>query len=159
VCSHGDIAPTVASLGITTLIFSRGQTTYSYLKIPIALDRTSFYYICKQDDLTALIYQTKLILWDEAPVTNKLTFEAVDQTLRDLTDKNESFSSIVFVISRDFRQVLLVIPQGSHVDIVFTSIKNSYLWQFVEVFYLLENMRANDAVVIHPDLGNRTFAD
>jgi ATP-dependent DNA helicase PIF1 len=119
----------------------------------------SFYYIRKQDDLTMLIHQTKLILWDEAPMTNKLVFEAVDRTLRDLTDRNEPFGDIVFIMSGDFRQVLPVIPQGSHANIVFASIKNSYLWEFVEIFRLSKNMRASDVVVVHPNLGNRTFAD
>jgi hypothetical protein len=50
-------------------------------------------------------------------------------------------------------------PRGSHADIVSALIKNSYLWESVEVFRLLENMRAGDAVAVHPDLGNRTFAD
>jgi len=59
----------------------------------------------------------------------------------------------------DFRQVLPVIPRGSHADIVSASIKNSYLWESVEVFRLSKNMRADDAIAIHPDLGNRTFAD
>jgi hypothetical protein len=101
----------------------------------------------------------KLILWDEAPMTNKFAFEAVDRTLRDLTDRNEPLGGIIFVMSGDFRQVLLVIPQGSHADIVSASIKNSYLWEFVEVFRLSENMRAGDAIVVHPDLGNHTFTD
>jgi ATP-dependent DNA helicase PIF1 len=87
-----------------------------------------------------LIRQTKLILWDEAPMTNKIAFEAMDQTLRDLTDRNEPFGDIGFVMSGDFRQVLQVIPRGSHADIISASIKNSYLWEFVEVFRLLENM-------------------
>jgi len=70
-----------------------------------------------------LIRQTKLILWDEAPMTNKLAFEAMDRTLHDLTDKNKPFGGIIFVMSGDFRQVLPVIPRGSHANIVFTSIK------------------------------------
>ncbi len=157
--SHGDITLAIASSGIVALLLLGRRTAHSYLKIPIALDRTSFYCICKQDDLVALIRQTKLILWDEAPMTNKLAFEAVDRTLRDLTDKNEPFGGIVFVMSGDFRQVLPVIPRGSHADIVSPSIKNSYLWESVEVFHLSKNMRAGDAVAVHPDLGNRTFAD
>ncbi len=157
--SCGDIALVVASSGIAALLLSGRRTTHSYLKIPIALDRKSFCYIRKQDDLTTLIHQTKLILWDEAPMTNKLAFEAVDQTLRDLTNRNEPFGGIVFVMSGDFRQVLPVIPRGSRADIVSALIKSFYLWEFVEVFRLSENMRANDVVAIHPDLGNRTFAD
>jgi len=156
--SRGYIALVVAFSGFAALLFSGGQTAHSYLKIPIALNHTSLCYICKQDDLAALIRQTKLILWDETPMTNKLVFEAVDQTLRDLTDRNEPFGGIVFVMSGDYRQVLPVIPRGSHADIVFASIKNSYLWEPVEVFCLSENMWADDAIVVHPDLGNRTFA-
>ncbi len=157
--SRGDIALAVASSGIATLLLLGGRMTHSYLKILIALDHTSFCYIRKQDDLAALIRQTKFILWDKAPMTNKLAFEAMDQTLCDLTNRNEPFGGIVFVMSKDFHQVLLVIPQGSHADIVSASIKNSHLWESVEVFRLLENMQADDAVVVHPNLRNRTFAD
>ncbi len=60
--SCGNIALVVASSSIAVLLLSRGRTTHSYLKIPITLDRTSFCYIRKQDDLVALIRQTKLIL-------------------------------------------------------------------------------------------------
>ncbi len=157
--SRGDIALAVASSSIVALLLSGGRTTHLNLKILIALDRTSFCYIGKQDDLAVLIRQTKLILWDEAPMTNKLAFEALDQTLRDLPDRNEPFGGIVFVMLRDFRQVLPVIPRGSHADIVSASIKNSYLWESVEVFRLSKNMRASDVVVIHLDLGNHTFVD
>jgi hypothetical protein len=157
--SRGDIALAVSSSGIVALLLSGGRMAHSYLKIPIALDRTSFCCIHKQDDLAALIHQTKLIFWDEVPMTNKLAFEVVDRTLHDLTDRNEPFGDIVFVMSGDFRQVLPVIPRGSHANIVFASIKNSYLWESVEVFRLSKNMWAGDAVVVHPDLGNRTFVD
>jgi len=92
-------------------------------------------------------------------MTNKLAFEAVDRTLRDFTNRNEPFGGIVFVMSRDFRQVLSVIPRGSHANIIFTSIKNSYLWESIKVFRLSKNMRAGDAITIYPDLGNRTFAN
>ncbi len=156
--SHGDVALAVASSGIAALLLSGRRTAHSYLKIPIAFDCTSFCYIRKQDDLAMLIRQTKLILWDEAPMTNKLVFEAMDRTLRDLTDMNEPFGGIVFVMLGDFRQVLPVIPRRSHVDIVYASIKNSYLWESIEVFRLSKNMRAGDAITIYPDLGNRTFA-
>jgi hypothetical protein len=62
-------------------------------------------------------------------------------------------------MSRDFRQVLPVIPRGSHANIIFASIKKSYLWEFVEVFCLSENMQAGDVVTVYPNLGNRTFTN
>jgi ATP-dependent DNA helicase PIF1 len=45
--SHGDIALIVASSGIVALLLLGGRTAHSYLKIPIAFDRTSFYCIHK----------------------------------------------------------------------------------------------------------------
>jgi hypothetical protein len=90
---------------------------------------------------------------------NKLAFEAMDRTLRDLIDRNEPFGNIIFVMSGDFHQVLPVILRGSHANIIFASIKNSYLWESVEVFRLSENMWAGDAVAVHPNLGNHTFVD
>ncbi len=83
----------------------------------------------------------------------------MDRTLRDLTYRNEPFGDIIFVMLGDFRQVLPIIPRGSHADILSTSIKKSYLWESVEVFRLSKNRWAGDAVVVHLDLGNRTFAD
>jgi hypothetical protein len=32
-------------------------------------------------------------------MTNKVAFEAMDRTLRDLTDRNEPFGGIIFVMS------------------------------------------------------------
>jgi len=96
--SRGDIALAVTSSGIAVLLLSGGRMAHSYLKIPITLNCTSFCYIHKQDDLAVLICQTKLILWDEAPMINKLAFEAMDRTLHDLTDRNEPFGGIVFVM-------------------------------------------------------------
>jgi hypothetical protein len=44
---RGDIALDVASSGIAALLFLGGWTAHSYLKIPIAFNRTSFYYVRK----------------------------------------------------------------------------------------------------------------
>jgi hypothetical protein len=79
--------------------------------------------------------------------------------LHDLTDRNESFGGIVFLMLGDFRQVLLIVPRGSLADIISALIKNSYLWESVEVFRLSENMRVGDVVDVHPDLGNLTVTD
>ena len=54
--------------------------------------------------------------------------------------------SIVF--GGDFRQILLVVVVGSRSNIVFASIKSSYLWQYYHVT-LTKNMRlqSNDSTV------------
>ncbi|EED24356.1 conserved hypothetical protein [Talaromyces stipitatus ATCC 10500] len=51
-----------------------------------------------------------LIVWDEVPMTNRYIFEAVDRTLRDIIKHRDSlFGSILFVLSGDFAQTLLII--------------------------------------------------
>jgi hypothetical protein len=42
-------------------------------------------------------------------MVDKLAFKAIDHTLRDITENEEPFGRIVFVMSGDFRQVLLVV--------------------------------------------------
>nr|GEV00799.1 putative PIF1 DNA helicase/replication protein A1-like protein [Tanacetum cinerariifolium] len=61
-----------------------GRTAHSIFHIPINIDETSTFSICPQSDLGALLKKCKLIIWDEAPITNKLCFEALDRTLRDV---------------------------------------------------------------------------
>lgn len=45
------------------------------------------YVRCPRSDLAALLKKCKLIIWDEAPMTNKLCFEALDRSLRDVLHK------------------------------------------------------------------------
>ena len=135
------IALAVASSGIAALLLDKGRTTHSMLKIPITPHKTSVCSIQKQSDLAKLIRETKLIIWDEAPMMGKLCFEAVDRSLRDITERNIPFGGITFVMCGDFRQVLPVIPKGTRPQIVSSSVKESSLWRHVKVYQLRINMR------------------
>ncbi|GJU62460.1 ATP-dependent DNA helicase PIF1-like protein [Tanacetum coccineum] len=143
----GDIVLNVSSNGIASLLMSGGRTTHSRFHIPINIDETSTCSICPQSDLGALLKKCKLIIWDEAPMTNKLCFEALDRTLRDVLRRTRydtcetPFGNIKMVFGGDFRQVLPVIPKGSRQDIVNASLKQSYLWDHCKVLKLTANMR------------------
>ncbi|XP_020999729.2 uncharacterized protein LOC107488689 [Arachis duranensis] len=102
----------------------------------------------KHDSLKAeLLIQSSLIIWDEAPMLNKMCFEALDRTLRDLmsiTDQHKThqpFGGKVVVLGGDFRQILPVIPKGSRHDILTSAINSSHLWSFCKVLKLHTNMR------------------
>ncbi|GJW10927.1 ATP-dependent DNA helicase PIF1 [Tanacetum coccineum] len=123
----GDIVLNVASSGIASLLMLGDRTTHSRFHITINIDETSTCSICPQSDLGALLKMCKLIIWEEAPMTNKLCFEALDRTLRD--------------VLRRTRQVLPVIPKGSRQDIVNAYLKQSYLWDHCKVLKLTTNMR------------------
>ena len=95
-----------------------------------------------------LMRQVRLIIWDEAPMQNRFTCEAVDRTLRDLLDKPDVlFGGIPVAWGGDFQQTLPVVPKGSKEQIIEACIQRSRLWQNVKIFLLKENMRveAEDA--------------
>jgi hypothetical protein len=78
-----------------SLLLQNGRTAHSRLKIPLNIDETSTCNIPKNSRAAKLIIAAKVIIWDEAPMVNKLTFEAVDRTLRDITG-NIPYSLLFF---------------------------------------------------------------
>jgi len=97
--------------------------------------------------LAELIINTKLIIWDEAPMMHMYCFEALDRSLKDLLrHKNDDrldipFGGMVVVLDGDFRQILPVIPKGTSQEVVHASINSSQLWRHCEVLTLTTNMR------------------
>ena len=145
--SKGEIVLNVASSGNAALLLPGGRTAHSRFKIPLQIDECSTCNINKGSDLANLICAAKLIIWDEAPMTKKFCFEALDKTLRDIAAdqnpnaSNQPFGGKVIVFGGDFRQILPVVPNGSRQDIVFAAINSSYLWQHCKVLTLTRNMR------------------
>jgi hypothetical protein len=82
--SKGDIVLTVASSGIAALLIPGGRTAHSRFSIPIHVDENSTCNITQGSPLAELIVKAKLVIWDEAPMTHKHCFEAVDRTFRDI---------------------------------------------------------------------------
>jgi ATP-dependent DNA helicase PIF1 len=74
--------------------------------------------------MAALLQETSLILWDEAPMTSHYCFEALDRTLRDVLSTDDSaksalpFGGKTIIFGGDFRQVLPVIEGGSRNEII-----------------------------------------
>nr|XP_043619865.1 uncharacterized protein LOC122591678 [Erigeron canadensis] len=93
--SRGDIVLNVASSGIASLLLEGGRTTHSRFIIPIHIVENSVCSIDPQSDLAGLIKETKLIIWDEAPMIHKHCFEALDRSMRDIlgsdTPNSENF--------------------------------------------------------------------
>jgi hypothetical protein len=139
--SHGEIALPVASSGIAALLIDGGRTAHSRFKIPIKLNETSTCNISRGSKEAHLINTAKLFIWDEAPMMHKFAFEAVDQTLRDITQVDKPFGGKIFIFGRDFRQILPVIPHASRADIVSTSLSKSHIWKYLRIIRLTINMR------------------
>ncbi|XP_058762907.1 uncharacterized protein LOC131636298 [Vicia villosa] len=120
--SKHDICLTVATSGIAPLLLPGGRTAHSKFKIPVPTMENSTCKIDYDDDVAELLRQTKLIIWDEAPMAHKHAFEALDRTLKDVmstySNSKEIFGGKVVVFGGDFKQILLVVPRGSCSDIL-----------------------------------------
>ncbi|CAN1797452.1 ATP-dependent DNA helicase PIF1 [Linum perenne] len=91
--STGGIALVVASSGIAATLLPDGVTAHSRFKIPLEIDNLSTCTIKKGSDVAELLKSATLIVWDEAPMIHKLSFEAVDRTMCDIMNMPIYFSS------------------------------------------------------------------
>jgi len=131
------VAIEVASFGIAILLLEGGRTTHSVFKIPIALGKDSMCSIPVQSDSAELLWETKLIIWDEAPAQHQHYAEAVDRTLRDIMQCPDSpFGGKMVVFGGDFRQCPPVVSRGFQATIVFTALSRSVLWRQVRILTL-----------------------
>ncbi len=94
-----------------------------------------------------LVRKADLIIWDEAPMMHRRAFEAIDRTLHDLMQLDDTeatkkiFGGKTVVLGGDFWQILLVVPKGGREDIVSASLPRSHLWQHVIILHLHINMQ------------------
>ncbi|GJV16182.1 ATP-dependent DNA helicase PIF1-like protein [Tanacetum coccineum] len=81
-----------------------GRTTHSRFVIPLELLENSTCGIKHNTHLAKLIQEVELIIWDEAPMTQKYAFEALDKTLRDILsypapeNKNKIFGGLTVLL-------------------------------------------------------------
>ena len=152
--SEGKIALATASSGIAATLLTGGRTLHSTFKIPLDLNAMDIP-VCSIKKGTALckvIQEAKAIVVDEAPMTDRRAFEALDRTLKDLTGNSQPMGGICMLLCGDFRQLL---PRGTRSNIVDACMKKSHLWDNVVVKHLQTNMR----VYLCGDLAAGQFAD
>ncbi|XP_074291064.1 uncharacterized protein LOC141617823 [Silene latifolia] len=146
--SKGNIIVAVGSSGIAATLIPGGITAHSRFGISINVTEDSICSRIKPDsDLTELLIRAKLIIWDEAPITHRHCFEALDKSLKDVMrllhvgNAELPFGGKVVVFGGDFRQTLPIVSKGSREDVVAASLCSSYLWSFCKVLRLTKNMR------------------
>ena len=81
---NDNIALSMASTGVASLLLTNGNTAHSTLHLPTQPNETSLCQIKNPSPLLTLIQETKLFVWDEAPCMSKYYYESVDRTLRDI---------------------------------------------------------------------------
>ncbi|GMF55462.1 unnamed protein product [Phytophthora fragariaefolia] len=137
----GKIAIAVASGGIAVLLRMGGRTAHSTLKISLKLDEKLVCSIHKQSKLKKLFQEASLIIWDEAPMTHRHAFEAVDRSFRDVLNNDEDpFGGKTVVLSGDCRQIIPDVVRGTPAQTIDACLKLSHLWSHSSQVHLTENM-------------------
>ncbi|CAN1256883.1 ATP-dependent DNA helicase PIF1 [Linum perenne] len=151
--SEGKIALVVASSGIAATLLPGGVTAHSRFRIPLDVDSTSTCTIKKGTSLARLMKSASLIVWDEAPMVHRLSFEAVDRTLCDIMDtptegvNYKPFGGKTVLLGGDFRQTLPIVVNGGREDNLNASLTRSYLWNHCTLLELKTNMRIIDSTI------------
>ncbi|XP_057720182.1 uncharacterized protein LOC130934650 [Arachis stenosperma] len=107
--SEKKIVINVASSGIASLLLPGGKTAHSMFNISVELTEDTVCQIKKDSPKVEVVRLADLIIWDEAPMSNKLAFEVLDRTLRDIMvsvsdrNKNLPFGGKVVILGGDFR--------------------------------------------------------
>ncbi|XP_074277143.1 uncharacterized protein LOC141600794 [Silene latifolia] len=114
--SKDDIVVVVASSRIAATLIPGGVTAHSRFGISINVTEDS---ICSRikpgSDLAELLIRANIIIWDEAPMTHRHCFEALDKSLKDVLrvldvgNAELPFGGKVVVFGGDFRQTLPVV--------------------------------------------------
>ncbi|XP_027076803.1 uncharacterized protein [Coffea arabica] len=140
--SKGHVALATATSGIAASILPGGRTAHSRFKISIDISDGGTCRISKQSSLVTLIKESKLIIWDETPMSKRAAIEALDDMLRDIMNSNKIFGEKVVVFGGDFRQTLLIVRSGTKAETINACFINSSLWPHLQKLQLTENMRA-----------------
>ncbi|XP_073030705.1 uncharacterized protein [Primulina eburnea] len=137
----GKIIIAVATSGIAATLLQGGRTAHSRFQIPLRPTVSTLYKIKKQTELAELIRSESAIVWDEAPMANRYTFESVSKSFQDIMDNKIAFRGKRMVFGGDFRQVLPVVKRGSKAEQIAASISRSTFWHRMKIIRLQQNMR------------------
>ena len=138
--SQGEQAIAVASYGIASLLLDGDRTAHYRFKIPLICDKETTCDIKLNSKLGNLIKNTKLFIWDEAPMADKYVYETVDRSFRDIMQQVNSdlekipFGGKIMVFGGDFRQILPIVKHGNRSSIVSQCINRSFLWKYMKKY-------------------------
>jgi hypothetical protein len=140
----------VASSGVASLLLPGGRTAHSRFRIPLDIGERTMCNMSRGTNLAELVDKATLILWDEAPMTHRRCFEAVDRSMRDILSVNDAskkllpFGGKTIVLGGDFRQVLPVVEGASRTETLNSALISSPLWNHITVLKLEQNMRLSN---------------
>nr|KAJ0193704.1 hypothetical protein LSAT_V11C800425610 [Lactuca sativa] len=158
--SRGKIKLVVVASGIASLLLPSGRTAHSMFNILIDFSDNVACNITKRTMLVELLRRTSIIIWDEAPMSDRRCFESLDRSLRDILEcETKVFGGMSLLLGWDFRQTLPVSPRSTPSEIISLTLPDLYLWSYFKLYKLNDNMSLkNFSNSLHTDLSVPNFA-
>ncbi|TMS32338.1 hypothetical protein L596_000191 [Steinernema carpocapsae] len=105
----------------------------------------------------------KVILWDEAPMTDKRIFACIDRFLRVLhPDIDSPFGGVMVIAGGDWKQILPIVPNTLGNGVIDYTLKRSAYWSMFQQIHLTTNMRARadpEYAALIKDIGEGNLQD
>jgi hypothetical protein len=149
----------VAASGVAALLLKNGQTAHLTFKIPIELELGVECGFEPDSVLATALNKVRLILWDEVVMMHCYGIEAVDLSLRHASGNDQPFGGKTVIFSGDFCQILPVVKYNEYPKAYNATLRSSPLWQMIEKFNLIENMRLKDTANKANMFSNRAFGE
>ncbi|XP_058793045.1 uncharacterized protein LOC131665274 [Phymastichus coffea] len=132
---------TMAFTGIAAILLPSGKTVHKTFGLPVPMFNDSSSNIKIQSNEGMILKNTKIFIWDEAPMAPRYALEIVNRTLKYIMNNDLPFGGKIMILGGDFRQLLPIKVNGTRNEILNLSIKNSELWPLFSKFQLKTNMR------------------
>ena len=130
-----------ASSGIAATVLKGGSTAHNKFQIPIDLTEDTVCDIREGTDRYKLILDTKLVIWDEAPMMHRFAVDAVDNMFSRIKNDQRSFGGVTVVFMGDWRQTLPVVPLASKEQKIASTLLFAQCWRNSKVLRLTKNLR------------------
>ena len=150
VAAEGRNVINVAWTGIAANWLPDGQTVTSAFRLNVQ-DGSRSSTMKRQSREAAVLRDTDVIIWDEAPMAPRTSLGTINSLLQDIVQSDQIFGGKIMVLGGDFRQILPVVERGTRGEIVEACIKNSALWHHFRSFDLHGNMRINENEIAFRD--------
>jgi len=137
---QGHAALAVASSEVAANLMPLGRTAHTRFEIPIDTGANSSCGFAARSDTYRLLQRIRLIVWAEATMAHRHTFEAVKRSIK-YTIGDEAAGRITWLLCGAFVQIPPVVRRGSDHLIVRASIRKSSMWPDFTVIELSTNMQ------------------
>ena len=125
---------------IAVILLNESMMIYFQFKISIDINFDFIYNISTQSHLIELIWETKLIFWDETSMQHRYIFEVIDCIFKNIHNNSQSFENIIFYFYNNFHQILSIVPRETYGQIISTSLKYFSFWYYIQCLFLIMNI-------------------